>query len=667
MLKNNRNSSQNRESNGKDILSSVFFRAGKPLFIIEAFLFLISILIFANNGDFHVLVFTIGIIPLILSFLVLPSILPGRIIVRIINHPFFILTATFELALFALFLENSWEGLLFALIFIFYSKIMFFFLPRAFSGNRIIRRVRSLEFVSLSLLAYIGLIVYMVAGNRYALIVFSGIFILMAAFLVLPSISPGNHTARNPNSCFFLMAASLSLLLLCLFFGNKEHSAFLLLTIVSSIAAMVFFLPTVFFKNIFALCLTVFITFSALFLMLLFSVPAFCILFVFVVSGLFVKKILPGNTFLWSAGNIIKKPLFRSNIRITILLELDILLIFIFCVIPFLFFGMLVDRHIRMLPSRDIIGTQKGARVPYQIYLDPDGEYLYATFCHTEKAGTGRVDLRGSSPYKLQFNYYRNEHGPCYANIIPSRNILIAHSYYMKEFSNASKNRSGAAHVVDMKTFKENTLSLGYMDDPQCSTYNPETGEIYIVEKNTPALRVMKLDDFLNGLKQKSKVWSLDGVFGPDGIMSAPQKNTVYLRGEFGPYFVEMNVKTGKRRSILLPKSIWDMTVDRDKGYLYLTRPMSYRFDVVDIEKFRLVRKVFIGGMSRPICYLEGKRKVAVGMYFGNRILIYDTETFKPVYTVRTCARVRSMAYKSGSNELYYSDNWGIHVVDIPE
>jgi len=151
-----------------------------------------------------------------------------------------------------------------------------------------------------------------------------------------------------------------------------------------------------------------------------------------------------------------------------------------------------------------------------------------------------------------------------------------------------------------------------------------------------------------------------------DDAVLNPKKNVAYIYGEGGYRIKEINLKNWKIRSLYMPRATWNIAFDEERNQLYLSRPMDFGFYVVDSEKFILKKKVRTGGVPRAICNLTGAGAVAVGLYIGNKLLIYDTNSFRLLYMIPACPKVRSIVYDSKRRKLYFTDKCGIHLVRIP-
>ncbi|MEW5945295.1 MAG: hypothetical protein AB1742_03770, partial [bacterium] len=416
-------------------------------------------------------------------------------------------------------------------------------------------------------------------------------------------------------------------------------------------------------------CSITLVALGSLTVLAFFNFPAFLSLAVLLAAGCHVRRVLPGKPLKWSMRRMKRfDPLFLSNPRVGMSAAASAAFAIVFAAIPIFYMDLLDGGDPETLSRKTIHDSAGGAMIPYNVFLGGDGRYLYATFAHTDKNGFGRTDLTKKPPAGLQFNRYPAERWPAYATLIPDLNVAVVHSFYRSTLYRIRRNqRLAVTHFVDLDSFEEKLTREYKILDPVRSVYDPESRKIYIINKIGGELWVFPVDDFLRGETGGAAKMKIRNVWSLDGLLLDSRRNALYLYGEAGFELKEINLETGGMRSAFLPKSSWDMALDEEHSVLYVSRPMNFGFDVIDVETFSFLRRVRTWGVPRAVCALKGAGAVAVGMYIGNRVLVYDTTNFRRLYVIPACEKVRSIAYDAGERKLYFGDRCGIHVARIPE
>jgi hypothetical protein len=339
----------------------------------------------------------------------------------------------------------------------------------------------------------------------------------------------------------------------------------------------------------------------------------------------------------------------------------------IYYVVPIFFYNCLSDKNIRVLKPVTISESRQSKRVAYTIFLDADRKYLYSTYCHSSETGFGRINLQSGRKNWIQFTRHGDDN-PCYATLIPGRNIAIVHNFFPTVIRSSSAMRmTPATHVVDLEAFKSVTIRNDRMRMPFRSVYVPRDETLYILDKDTAELVAVNIDGFLSNDYRNARFVKVESDFALDGILWNSEKNVLYIRGEAGPLFKEYNIKTRSFRGLYAPLETWDIALDQKKNFIYITRPFDYGVMVVDASSFKKIRNIWLKGLTRSVVALPEYEAFAVGMYFGGKVILLDNKTFKPIYYVESCSRVRSMAYDRHEGKLYFTDTCGIKMVAIPD
>ncbi|MEW6201289.1 MAG: hypothetical protein AB1546_04895, partial [bacterium] len=348
-------------------------------------------------------------------------------------------------------------------------------------------------------------------------------------------------------------------------------------------------------------------------------------------------------------------------LRLLLLVAVEVIFFSLFFVVPALHWNLFPKHDVRTLHKETILHSAEN-RLPYLVFISPDERYLYVMFARSRIPSFGRIEIQRPSSYKFQGKFYENIMRYLTVTVIQRKNIALVHTFDRIP----GIGRSSITHVVNLDTFEDTGRLETVVRDLTRSVYDPQTDQIIVIDKRECDLWLVPVDDFIAGNMDNARKYHFQDMLAMDDAVLNPKKNAAYIYGEGGYGIKEINLKSGKVRSLFMPKATWGLTLDEQRNQLYLSRPMDFGFYVVDSEKFVLKKKIRTRGIPRGICNLDGADAVAVGLYVGNKLLIYDTKKFGLLYAIPACAKIRSVVYDDKGRKLYFADNCGVHLVRIP-
>ncbi|MFH1539724.1 MAG: hypothetical protein ABIH66_12275 [bacterium] len=389
-----------------------------------------------------------------------------------------------------------------------------------------------------------------------------------------------------------------------------------------------------------------------------FGPRALIIAAVAVLLGLLIEKFLPGHGIIWSLRHFFSKVLL-ANSRLK-LLWLFVLIVFCSFWVPALFPMFLPEKTIEGLSVEKIHDVG-----PFDMALLPDGRGLFMVFAHMpergdRKRGVMKIDFTGKENKKT-FIKIREDHA-CFLTVVPELNVSIVHSN--ARVGGRKRLLTYFIDLAEMKALKRYERGFRYLIR---STYDPQTQKIYLIDKKRTLVE-MPVKDFIEGRMSNKRTFALDDVGGFEQALLHPdKKDRIFCRGEAGNYISELDLATGKTRNVYLPWGHWDIALDPKRKRLYVARMLKNAVSVIDYESMTHVRDLFVGGMPRSVLDLGPLNAFAVGQYCGKKIRIYDAETFRLLFQIKTCTKVRKLLYDEGNRHLYFSDACGLKRIRFPE
>jgi len=573
----------------------------------------------------------------------------------------------------------------------------FLFLPVFYPENVPVISITSLFSIVLEITWLLILVIYLNIRMSHLEVALAGIAMLLLVRSLVPSILPGTAVTGRVSSPTFFVNACIAVFFLTLASYNGETTTaaaaciFTLATIFSAgtwyriirflvlavflvaktlfifvVAVLWFFKPPLVVTNIILSLLLLLITLGSVVVMVFFSFPVLLVQLVFLAAAVFVDRFLPGRSITTSLKETKKTPI-ALNPRLYIVPAVDVLLVIIFFAIPCFVLPGIKAAPAKELKPVPLLESPAGEKEAYEILLGPRGDFLYASFCHSGEPGFGRIDLEQGASHSLRFRHLDVESGACHPTLVTDRNLAVLHATVDASGGTAqAAGPAGAAIVFNLEDFSHRTILTRELQRPVRSLYNSRTDELIILDMHKSRLWFFPFDNFIDRNLEDFRVRDAGSVPAIEGMLANPDLGTIYLYGQTGPYFVELDPETRRTRRLFKPKTIWDIALSPDGDLLYLSRPLNFRIDMVDTKNFTAAGSISTFGMPRAVEPLYGNL-VAAGLYMGKAVLVYDTRTGEPVCRVPACSRVRSMDYDPRRNVLYYNDQCGIFSVALDE
>ncbi len=279
----------------------------------------------------------------------------------------------------------------------------------------------------------------------------------------------------------------------------------------------------------------------------------------------------------------------------------------------------------------------------YGIYVAPGGCPVIA--CYSMERKIGVVDCAGRA------DYYKVRGNPQQIAADPRRNRV----YFPLRGTNL-------VAVATLRPFEITT----YAGVPGArgligADVEYKTGDVALTGEMKHELFVMSGEDY--SLKRRIPLGA-----GVAYSVAVDQKRGYALVSDWaGLYLHRVDLRGGAVSKLLLPPSAFNVRVDSSAGLAYVSRPLSGRVAVVDIEKMVIVRQLKAGYGVRDIALDTARGKLVCGNYFDGSVDVLDTRTGRRIERYNVGPLVRGVSIERGSGDPVISYTCGLfRIARIP-
>lgn len=211
--------------------------------------------------------------------------------------------------------------------------------------------------------------------------------------------------------------------------------------------------------------------------------------------------------------------------------------------------------------------------------------------------------------------------------------------------------------VVDLKNGKV-TGSIAGLDEPQGVAYIPKHQEILVANGGTGEC------GFYNALTLK-KTGSIKLADDADDVRYDTETDNIYVGYGSGGIAILDAASHKQVGDIKLPAHPESFQLDTKTNKLWVNLPGSGMIGVYDLKQLKLVAKwsKLFPRANFPMAYDEAQHRIIVGYRVPAKLIIYDSETGKELFSAPMVGDVDDLYWDAKSKSVYISGGGG--AVDI--
>jgi hypothetical protein len=211
--------------------------------------------------------------------------------------------------------------------------------------------------------------------------------------------------------------------------------------------------------------------------------------------------------------------------------------------------------------------------------------------------------------------------------------------------------------VVDLKNGKV-TGSIKGLDEPQGVAYITKHQEILIANGGTGEC------DFYNAVTLK-KTGSIKLTDDADDVRYDGEMDKIYIGYGSGGIAIIDAASHKQVSDIPLPAHPESFQIDAKAGKLWVNLPGSGMVGVADLKTLKLTAKWsrLLPRSNFPMAYDEVQHRIIVGYRLPAKLIVYDSETGKEIFSAPMVGDVDDLYWDAKSKQVYISGGGG--AVDI--